>query len=253
MGALGPIFYREFKIRTTNLVWFFFDILLPIIYLLVFGLGFTRAVGESFTAGGRTLPYSAFFLGGVLAMASFGIAINTTWSWFMDRDNGIFYEMLTYPMNRGEMLFGKVLFNVLLSVLQALLTVSLGAAVMGIPVLWGRLPLVLAGVMTGTAAWFFFFSIFALRIRRNDIYNTAINIVYFLLMFASSLFYPLDPMPAALRWVASANPITWQVDFLRYATIGLGDGGALVRDGALFLAFTVAAFALANRSLRAQE
>ena len=253
MGALVPIFYREYKIRTTNLVWFFFDIGLPLLYLLVFGLGFSRTMGGSFTADGRTLPYDAFFLGGVLAMASFGIAINTTWSWFMDRDNGIFYELLSYPMNRSQLLLGKVSFNVLMSVLQAALTIALGAAVLGIPVAWSRLPLVVAAMLVGTTGWFFFFSIPALRIRRNDIYNTAINIIYFVLLFGSSLFYPLAPMPGWLRWSATLNPMTWQVDVLRYATIGLGDAAGLLRSAALFAAFTAASFALAHRALQAQE
>ena len=37
-------------------------------------------------------------------MAGFGIAIGTAWGFFTDRDNGIFYEFLTYPMGRGEFL-----------------------------------------------------------------------------------------------------------------------------------------------------
>jgi ABC-2 type transport system permease protein len=253
MGALQPIFYREYKIRTTNLVWLFFDILVPLAYLLVFGLGFTRTMGADFTVGGRPVSYDAFFLGGVLAMASFGIAMNTSWGWFMDRDNGIFYEMLTYPVTRGQLLFGKVSFNVLLSLVQAALTVAAGAVLLGIAVRWDRLHLALAATAVGTAAWFFLFSIFALRIRRNDVYNTVMNIFYFVLLFASSMFYPLEPMPAWLRWVATANPISWQVDFLRYATIGLGYGSRLAVECALFGAFTAVSFAAAVRALKAQE
>ena len=45
-----------------------------------------------FTAGLAGVDYNAFFLAGVLGMASFGIASNTAWSFFMDRDNGIFFE-----------------------------------------------------------------------------------------------------------------------------------------------------------------
>ena len=47
MRALTPIFYREYKIRTTSAIWLFFDILVPLAYLLVFGLGFTRTMGTS--------------------------------------------------------------------------------------------------------------------------------------------------------------------------------------------------------------
>ena len=118
-SALGAIFYREFKIRTTNLVWLFFDLLVPMMYLLIFGLGFTRATGGTFEVGGRVVSYNEFFLAGVIAMASFGVAMNASWGWFMDRDNGIFDEMLTYPITRRQHLEGKVLFSLLLSIVEA--------------------------------------------------------------------------------------------------------------------------------------
>ena len=75
----------------------------------------------------------------------------------------------------------------------------------------------------GTAGWFFFYAIFALAIQRNDAFNTVTSIFYFVLLFASSMFYPIDPLPALFQAAALANPITWHVDVMRYATIGLGD------------------------------
>ena len=53
--------------------------------------------------------------------------------------------------------------------------------------------------------------------------------------------------------VALANPITWHVDVLRYATIGLGAPPTLVLEGLLFLAFSTASFGAALWSLRKQE
>lgn len=251
-SALIAVFYREYKIRTTNLVWLFFDMLVPLLYLLLFGLGFARAVGASFTLAGQPVDYHVFFLGGVLAMASFGVAMNTTWSWFMDRDNGIFYEMLTYPMTRRQHLLGKVSFNTVLAVLEAVLVVCGATLVLGVPIAWSRLPLVLAAMVVGTAGWFFFFSIFSLQIRRNDIYHTVINVLYFVLLFASNMFYPLGPMPGWLKWIATVNPVTWQVDVLRYATIGLIEGRLLL-DCTLFSLFTLGSFVMATRALRRQE
>ncbi|MEO6027266.1 MAG: hypothetical protein ABIR79_10415 [Candidatus Binatia bacterium] len=60
-------------------------------------------------------------------------------------------------------------------------------------------PLLLVAVVVGTAGWFFFYTIFALRIRRNDAFNTVTAIFYFVFLFASSMFYPLDPLPASRR------------------------------------------------------
>lgn len=73
---------------------------------------------------------------------------------------------------------------------------------------------------------------------------------YFLLMFASSLFYPLDGLPVWLRDVSYANPLTWHTDVLRYTTIGVGATGTVLLEAAAFLAFLAASFAVAVRTLQ---
>jgi len=247
-NALTAVLVREAKIRATNSLFIFWDLVYPLGYLLVFGIGVNASLG--FTSGLAGVEYNAFFLAGVLGMASFGIASNTSWSFFLDRDNGIFDEMLTYPMRRWEHLLGKVLFNMLVAVVQALLTIVLATVLLRIPVRFDRLPLLIAATLVGTAGWFFFYAIFALRIRRNDAYNTVTSVFYFVFLFASSMFYPLDPLPRTFRLAASANPITWQIDVLRYATIGVGDAGRIAIEAAAFLLFTAVSFAAAIRALR---
>jgi ABC-2 type transport system permease protein len=250
VNALAAVMTREAKIRATNLLFIFWDLLYPLGYLLVFGVGINASLGFS---GGGAVGYNEFFLAGVLAMASFGIAANTSWSFFLDRDNGIFYEMLTYPMSRSEYLLGKVLFNVLIAVLQTVITVVLAALLLDVPLRARGWPLLALGMIVGTAGWFFFYAVFALRIRRNDAFNTVTSIFYFVFLFASSMFYPLEPLPAAYRVIAYANPITWHVDVLRYATIGLGDPSRIALESAAFCGFTVVSFGVAVAALRQQE
>jgi ABC-2 type transport system permease protein len=251
VNALAAVMTREAKIRATNLLFIFWDLLYPLGYLLVFGVGINASLG--FTAGIAGVEYNAFFLAGVLSMASFGIAANTSWSFFLDRDNGIFYEMLTYPMSRSQYLLGKVLFNVLVGVSQSAITVLLAAMLLDVPLRAAGWPLLSLAIIVGTAGWFFFYAIFALRIRRNDAFNTITSIFYFIFLFASSMFYPLEPLPRAFQNVAYANPITWQVDVLRYATIGLGDPRRVALESAAFLVFTIGSFAAAVVALRRQE
>src|SRR3712207_9148222 len=66
---------------------------------------------------------------------------STAWSLFMDRDNGIFYEMLTYPLSRAAYLIGKVLFNGVIALVQAFVTVILAAWLLDVDVHWPGLPL----------------------------------------------------------------------------------------------------------------
>ena len=245
---LAAVLVREAKIRATNLLFIFWDLVYPLGYLLVFGIGVNASLG--FTSGLVGVDYNAFFLAGVLGMASFGIASNTSWSFFLDRDNGIFYEMLTYPMRRSEYLLGKVLFNALVALVQALLTLALAAVLLGVPVRFDRLPLLVVTTLVGTAGWFFFYAVFALRIRRNDAYNTVTSVFYFVFLFASSMFYPIEPLPRAFRLAALANPITWQIDALRYATIGVGDAARITLEVAAFVVFTIVSFGVAIHALR---
>jgi len=250
MRMVLAVMYREYRIRTTSLTWLFFDLFMPLTYLLLFGIGLDRTFQGGVAVAGATVSYNAFFLAGVVSMACFGIAINTSYGFFVDRDNGILYEFLTYPMTRTEFLIGKIVFNCFMSLLQATLTISLGTLLLDIPLQWEWTPALVPVVALGTAGGFFFLTTFALLIRRNDMFNTFINVAYFLFMFASSLFYPAEALPSWLRVLAIGNPFTWHTDILRYLTIGVGAPGPVLLELAAFLVFTGGSFAAASWTLR---
>jgi ABC-type polysaccharide/polyol phosphate export permease len=79
------------------------------------------------------------------------------------------------------------------------------------------------------------------------------SVFYFVFLFASSIFYPLEPLPAWFRWAAWANPLTWQVDLMRYSSIGVGDPGIVFVETAAFVVFSLGAFAYAVRCLQQQD
>ncbi|MER3523280.1 MAG: hypothetical protein C4326_04250 [Ignavibacteria bacterium] len=250
MTMIFALLYREYRIRITSLVWMFFDLFMPLFYLLMFGIGLDKAFAEGIVIEGTAIRYQTFLLPGVLAMASFGIAINTSYGFFVDRDNGIFYEFLTYPMTRGQFLVGKIVFNCLLALIQSFITVATGVLVLGIPLQWSSLGLLVIATVIGTVGWFFFLSILALRIHRSDLFNTVLNVAYFMLMFASSMFYPLDTMPAWLRTLSHGNPLTWHTDVLRFATIGVGNPERVLIESVAFVVFLLVSFAGAVGTLR---
>jgi ABC-2 type transport system permease protein len=251
MSAIGAVLYREGKIRFTNFTFILWDLFYPLGYLLLFGLAVDEALAPALPLEGVT--YNDFFLSGVLGMASFVIASNASWSFFLDRDNGIFYEMLTYPLSRAEYLLGKVLINVLLALAQATITIGLGWLLIDVRIPLQQLPLLALGIAVGTAGWFFFYAILALRIRRNDLFNSVTSVFFFFFPFLSSMFYPVEPLPGWFRIVALSNPTTWQVDVLRHLTIGWGAPRVVLLEALAFVAFATVSFAVAVRSLREQE
>jgi ABC-2 type transport system permease protein len=68
------------------------------------------------------------------------------------------------------------------------------------------------------------------------------------LFFASSALYPLAIMPAWLRVVAHANPLTYEVQGLRQMLVGVGGGGLLWLDFLVVGAFFALMLAAATRA-----
>jgi ABC-2 type transport system permease protein len=249
VSGIGAIIYRDWRQRITNLGFVFWDVFVPVAYLGLFGTGFNRTIADSLVVDGHTLEYTAFLLPGVLAMTAFSIAMNTAWTFFMDKDSGIFWELLTYPITRRQLLIGKVCFNVCLSLLGALMAVAVGVLAMDVPVRWDRLPVTALIIVVTTAGWFFLMSIFAVRLHRMDSFNTLTSAAYIFLMFLSSLFYPLDDVPGWFEAVSRLNPMTWQVDMLRLSLLGIGSPSLVLVEAIAFGAFTVVCLALAVRTL----
>ena len=250
MKNIAAIIYRDALIRLTSLTWLFFDMAVPLLYLLMFGVGFNKAVGVGVHTLGSSVLYNDFFLAGVLSMSCFGSAINQAYGFFVDRDNGIFYEFLTYPMTRGELLLGKMLFQCIMALAQTTLTLTAAYYILDIPINIALLPVTIIVVMIGIAAWFFALSTVAFRVRRNDTFNTVINVAYFVLMFVSSMFYPLDAVPIWLKYISYANPLTWHTDILRFTTIGIGELTTVIFETVGFILFLIFSFWFAQQTLK---
>ncbi len=249
MTGIGAVFYRDYRQRITNIGFVFWDLFVPLAYLVLFGMGFERMLGGDLNFGSQAMGYTAFLLPGVLGMVTFSVAMNTAWGFFMDKDSGIFYELLTYPITRQQLLIGKIGFNVLLSVIASVLTMALGVIAMDAKVRWDLLPITAAVIVIATAGWFFLFSIFAIRLHRMDSFNTLTSASYILLMFFSSMFYPLAGLPIWFRGAAYLNPMTWQVDLLRFSLLGVGTPTTLLLEGAAIIVFTLVCLMLAVQAL----
>jgi ABC-2 type transport system permease protein len=249
MNAIGGIFYRDYRQRMTNIGFVFWDLFVPLAYLVLFGIGFERMLGRSIAVGGEGFSYTTFLVPGVLGMVTFSVAMNTAWGFFMDKDSGIFYELLTYPITRAQLLIGKISFNVLVAIIGSTLAIILGALGLGTAVRWDLLPLTIVLVIVCTASWFFLFSVFAIQLARMDAFNTVVSAAYILLMFFSSMFYPLANLPSWFRIPAHLNPMTWQVDLLRFSLLGVGSPRQLLLESFAQIVFTVLCLVIAVRTL----
>jgi ABC-2 type transport system permease protein len=100
-----------------------------------------------------------------------------------------------------------------------------------------------------TAGWFFLFSVFAIWLNRMDSFNTVTSAAYILLMLVSSMFYPITDLPGWFRLIAWINPMTWQVDALRYTLFAVGAPATILLESAAFVVFAIVSLAFAARAL----
>ncbi len=237
--------HREWRIRLTNPIIPLWDVLVPVVYLVVFGASLEKWLN----LGASGTDYPTFFLAGVLGMVTFSIAMNSSYGFFEDLQSGVFHEILTYPFSRSDFLLGKLLSNAVFSVVGALACLAAGALFLDISLKSSALPGLLAWTVLGTAAWYFVFSWLSLKVRSFNGYHTTTSTLYLFLMFISNLFYPTDQLPGWAEWAAWVNPITWQVDLMRFHIYGAGSPAQLQWEAAAFVGFVGLSFWIANRKL----
>jgi ABC-2 type transport system permease protein len=245
MKYLLAIAGREARIRLSNPVLPLWDVLAPLIYLVIFG----ASLDQWMPPPPGMVNYSSFFLGGVVGMVTFTIDWNSSYAFFEDLQSGIFHELLTYPFPRRDLLLGKLLFTEGFALLASLLCCLAGIFVLHVAIPAAAWPGLFFWIITGMAGWYFLYTWMALKLRGFNAYHTTTSGLFLVLMFISNLFYPADKLPAWIQWLARINPVTWQIDLLRAALFAAPYTRQLWLEAAGFLAFLALSFFFANRSL----
>jgi len=210
----------------------------PVLWLTVFGQVLSHARGIDTGKVG----YLAFMTPGILAQSVLFSAIFYGIAVIWERDLGIVHKLLVSPANRAALVVGKALSAAFRGLVQAVV-IYLIAALLGVPVRVG--PGVLAGVVLAVALGAAVFSTFSLiiacAVKTRERFMGIGQLLTMPLFFASNAIYPLQMMPAWLRAIAHANPLTYVVDALRGLMIlgGVSEYGYLRDCGTLALVFIV--------------
>jgi ABC-2 type transport system permease protein len=191
----------------------------PALWLLVFGQVFTRT--RAIPTGG--LRYLDFMAPGILAQSVLFGAIFYGISLIWERDLGIIHKFLVSPAPRSALVLGRSVSSAIRGFCQAivvyLLSFLLGVRLrLEFPAILG----VLAVVSLGAATFSTFSLIAACIVKSRERFMGIGQVLTMPLFFASNAIYPLSMMPAWLRALSSVNPLTYQVDALRYLMIQEG-------------------------------
>ncbi|MFD2077949.1 ABC-2 type transport system permease protein [Actinopolymorpha cephalotaxi] len=189
----------------------------PALWLTVFGTTFSRL--HVIPTG--QVPYLDFLAPGILAQSALFIAIFYGIQIIWERDAGVLAKLLVTPTPRAALVTGKAFAAGVRACAQAVIVLLL-AAVLGVDLTANPLRILgaFAALMLGAA---FFcclsLSIAGLVLNRDRLMGIG-QALTMPLFFASNALYPVALMPEWLRWIALANPLSYQVDALRGLLVG---------------------------------
>jgi ABC-2 type transport system permease protein len=188
----------------------------PAIWLLIFG----QAMAKMRVIPTGELSYLDFMAPGILAQSVLFISIFFSIALIWERDMGVLHKILVTPAPRVLLVLGRSVAAGIRSVSQIfiiyLLSFLLGIHLrFDIPALIG----ILAMVMLGGAIFATLSLIVACVVKKRERFMGIGQLITMPLFFASNALYPLDMMPTWLQRLSIVNPLTYQVDALRYLMI----------------------------------
>jgi ABC-2 type transport system permease protein len=213
----------------------------PILYLFVFGVGLSSAIGgigggAGANAGGQNasalgVSYTAFMYPGVLAMSVLFTSIFSAMSIVWDREFGFLKEIQVAPIPRSAVAVGKALGGSSVAMLQASLLL-LVAPLVGVS-LTPLLVVQILGLMFLLAFALSAFGVaIASRMKSMEGFQVIINFVMLPILFLSGAFFPLRGLPAWLELLTRLDPAAYAVDALRRVVL-TASGVPEVAAGAL--------------------
>jgi ABC-2 type transport system permease protein len=188
----------------------------PLLFLLAFGFGF----GSIFQRAGQG-DYIQFLAPGVIAMSILFTAIFSGIELIWDRQFGFLKETLVAPVPRILIMIGRTLGGATVAMLQGLIVVVI-CLLTGFRIKsFSMIPL--AFVYMALTAVLFTAVGTAIASVLSDFqgFQLVMNFLVMPIFFLSGALFPLTNVPKAIAVIASVDPLSYGVDGLRYALIGL--------------------------------
>lgn len=191
---------------------------MPLFFLAFLGLGFRRMTIPGLTG---EVDYINFLVPGILGMSILFSSTFAGLSVLWDREFGFLKEIMVAPVSRVSIVLGRIAGGATTTLIQAVF-------ILGISFLMGFKITSVASVflalvfMVLIAVTFISLGlIFASKMRDIQGFSIVMNFVIFPLFFLSGALYPLENLPAWLRYLSRLDPLTYGVDGLRAALIGV--------------------------------
>jgi ABC-2 type transport system permease protein len=196
---------------------------MPVIFLLIFGAGFGRLIGQMMPG----VDYIQFMYPGILAMTVLMTSIMSGISIVWDREFGFLKEVLVSPLSRSGVLAGKAVGAAIIAIIQGAIMLVL-APIVNVPITLGKvlallpLLLILSLSLSGLGL------LIGARMRSQQGFQIVMQLVIFPMMFLSGIFFPVSGVATWLEVLSKLNPVTYGIDAIRQVFLGTEVAGVTV-------------------------
>jgi len=192
----------------------------PLVWLLVFAVGFRSALGVSIIPPYETyITYEVYIIPGLISMIQLFNGMQSSLSMVYDREMGSMRTLLVSPLPRWYLLLCKLLAGTLVSILQVytflLIASAIGISMTPMGYVYLLPALLVNGIMLGAFAM-----LLSSVIKQLENFAGIMNFVIFPMFFLSSALYPLWKMQESshfLYQLCTLNPFTYAVELTRFA------------------------------------
>lgn len=190
---------------------------MPLFFLAFLGFGFTNM---SLPNMPDNISYIDFLVPGMVGMTMLFTSMFAGISVLWDREFGFLKEIMVAPVSRVSLVLGRIAGGTTTSVIQGVMILII-SFLMGfkIPTFPGFMSSVLLMFLI-SISFIGLGLVFASKMTDIHGFSMVMNFVIMPLFFLSGALFPLENLPAIIRYIAYLDPLTYGVDGLRGSLIG---------------------------------
>lgn len=242
MAVIYVLWLREVKRYLRSRAQIVASLGQPLMYLLALGFG----LGPVFQQSGQG-SYLQFLAPGVIGMSILFTSIFSGIGLLWDRQFGFLKETLVAPVPRLQIMVGRTLGGATVALAQGLLVLAVCLVAGFRPHDLTTVPLALLFMALIAVVFTALGTAIGSTLRDMQGFQMVMNFLVMPIFFLSGALFPLANLPAALSVATCVDPLTYGIDGLRGAFIGLSHFGVLL-DLAVLCALAACFLALGARA-----
>ncbi len=228
LRELGALLRREWLRYIRTPVWIISSLLVPVLYLILFGQGFNYPGGPAQYLGAPN--YISYFAAGMVGFVALTMSLFSGANVIFDKGLGIVKRQAATPAPRSVIFLSPLIFRSLIALVPAFLVLGLAVLLAHIP---GFVGLTVTGSVGGLGGFEIVIAVLVLALMFNALflafgfalespqsYFGIVNLLNLPILFTSNALYPPGVGPDWLHQIAEYNPVSLCVNVLRENLFG---------------------------------